>query len=222
MTTSTTIAGRVAQMHAAGATQPPNEVMAAFAREQAGLAASGLPDGLAVAGTVVPDADLLDVDGAPTTLYAETGDDAAVVVFYRGAWCPYCNIALATYQAQLLPGLTERGVRLVAISPQTPDGSLSMAEKNELTFTVVSDPGNTVAARLGILTAPSAEARSAQLELGLDLTTVNADATTTLPMPTVAILDAGHTLRWLDVHPNYSTRTEPEQILDQLDTLDLG
>jgi peroxiredoxin len=65
-----------------------------------------------------------------------------VLVFYRGAWCPYCNITLATYQQHLLPRRTGRGIGLVAISPQAPDGSLSMQEKHDLSFTVVSDPGN--------------------------------------------------------------------------------
>jgi peroxiredoxin len=217
MTTSTTITERVAELHATMAAQPPNEVMGAFGREQGELAAAGLPAGIATVGTVVADTDLLDPHGAATTLYTATGGGVSVLVFYRGAWCPYCNIALATYQSQLLPGLTERGITLVAVSPQAPDGSLTMAEKHELTFTVVSDPGNTIAGQLGILTAPSADVRAAQLQLGLDLTTVNADTTTTLPMPTAVILDADHVLRWIDVHPDYSTRTEPQQILDALD-----
>jgi hypothetical protein len=145
MTTAVTITGRVAELHATMAAQPPNEVMGAFRREQAGLAAVGPPDGIAPVGMVVADVDLLDTHGAPTSLYAATGDAASVAVFYRGAWYLYCNIALATYQAQLLPQLTERGVRLLAISPQTPDGSLSMQEKNELAFGVLSDPGNVLA-----------------------------------------------------------------------------
>jgi peroxiredoxin len=95
-----------------------------------------------------------------------------------------------------------------------------MQQKNELTFAVVSDPGNSLATHLGVLTAPGVEARAAQLQLGLDLTTVNADATTALPMPTTLILDADHLLRWIDVHPDYSTRTEPEQILTALDQTD--
>lgn len=221
MTAATTITDRVAELHASMAAQPPNEVMGAFGREQAELAAAGLPGGIAVPGTVIADTQLLDPHGADITLYGATGGGVSVLVFYRGAWCPYCNIALATYQAQLLPQLTERGITLVAVSPQAPDGSLSMAEKNALSFTVVSDPGNTIAAQLGILTAPSAEARAAQLQLGLDLTAVNADATITLPMPTTAILDAEHRLRWIDVHPDYSTRTEAQQILAALDQLDL-
>jgi peroxiredoxin len=221
MTTATTISDHVAEMHAAMAAQPPNEVMGAFGREQADLAAVGLPAGIAPTGTLLADADLLDPRGATTTLHSVTSSGTSVLVFYRGAWCPYCNIALATYQSQLLPKLTERGVRLVAISPQAPDGSLTMAEKHDLTFTVVSDPGNTVAGQLGILTAPSPDALAAQLQLGLDLTAVNADATSTLPMPTTAIVDADHVLRWIDVHPDYSTRTETQQILDALDQFDL-
>jgi peroxiredoxin len=218
MTSPSTITERVAQMHATMASDLPSEAMGAFAREQAGLAAS-VPAGIAPVGTVLPDAELLDVHGAATTLYAAAGGGTSVLVFYRGAWCPYCNIALSAYQDQLLPQLTERGIRLVAISPQRPDGSLAMQQKHSLAFTVVSDPGNTIAGRLGILTQPSEEARAAQLQLGLDLTSVNADGTVALPMPATVILDASHTVRWIDVHPDYSTRTEPQQVLGALDHL---
>jgi peroxiredoxin len=218
MTSTTTIAERVAELHAARAARSPNETMSAFAREQAALAASALPR-IAPAGTVLPDAELLDVHGTATTLSAVVGAGTSVLVLYRGAWCPYCNIALSAYQEQLLPELTRRGVQLVAVSPQKPDGSLTMQQKNDLTFTVVSDPGNTIAGRLGILTGPSAEARAAQLQHGLDLASVNADGTVTLPMPATLILDAARTVRWIDVHPDYSTRTEPQQVIDALDRL---
>jgi peroxiredoxin len=165
------------------------------------------------------DAKLIDPHGAMTTLYEALGDQVAVLVFYRGAWCPYCNIALNTYQAELIPELGRRGVKLFAVSPQAPDGSLSTQEKNGLTFAVLSDPGNQVAKALGILTAPSAEARAAQLELGLDLAAVNADGTTGLPMPTTVILDPELVVRWVDVHPDYTTRSEPAQILAALDAI---
>ena len=221
MTSPSTIAQRVAEMHAVMPAEPPVEVMGAFAREQAELAASGLPAGIAPAGTVLPDAGLLDVHGTPTTLYAAAGGGTSVLVFYRGAWCPYCNIALSAYQEQLLPLLTGRGIPLVAVSPQKPDGSLTMQQKNGLAFTVVSDPGNAIATRLGILTGPSEDARAAQLQLGLDLAGVNADGTITLPMPAAVILDASHAVRWIDVHPDYTTRTEPAQVINALDHLGL-
>jgi peroxiredoxin len=217
--TRSTISDRISEMQATMASQPPNEVMATFGREQAELAAAGKPDGIAALGSPVSDAELLDVHGTPTRLYAAVGAGPAVLVFYRGAWCPYCNIALSTYQADLLPRLVERGVPLIAISPQTPDGSLSMQQKHDLAFAVLSDPGNRVARELGILTTPSDEARAAQLQLGLDLTTVNADGTLVVPMPTVTILDADHTIRWIDVHRNYGTRTEPTEVVNALDRL---
>ncbi len=216
---TTTIAQQVSNLAETMAAQPPNKVMGAFAREQADLAAKGAPEGVIAVGATLPDSELVDPHGVVTTLYEAPGDQVVVLVFYRGAWCPYCNITLNTYQAELVPELDRRGVALVAISPQAPDGTLSTQEKNGLTFTVLSDPGNQVANAVGILTAPSDEARAAQLELGLDLAVVNADGTTGLPMPTTIILDADHVVRWRDVHPDYTTRSEPAQILAALDAV---
>lgn len=213
MTTTSTIAGQVASLHRASAGQLPAEVAEAFAAEQRDLAAAGHPSGVAEPGSRLPDGELLDVAGEPATLAETLGGKPAVIVFYRGGWCPYCNIALRTYQAQLVPALAERGISLIAISPQTPDGSLSTKESKELTFTVLSDPGNQIARQLGILTAPSDGTRAAQLQLGLDLTQVNADGTTGLPMPTVVIADADGVIRWIDVHLDYTTRAEPGQVL---------
>ena len=201
------------------AAQAPPDALSAFGAEQADLDAAGVPDGVARPGTPMPDGDLVKVDGAPTTLGELRDGRAAVVVFYRGAWCPWCNITLRTYQAQLAGPLAERGVALVAISPQKPDGSLTMQETNGLGYAVVSDPGNQIAGQLGILTAPTIETAKAQASLGLDVTSVNADGTNALPMPTVAVVDANGLLVWIDVHPNYATRTEPAEILDALTTV---
>lgn len=213
MNTTFTIAEQVADHHRVSAGQLPAGIAEAFASEQHDLAAASQPPGVARPGAKLPDGQLLDVAGQPASLAETLAGKPAVIVFYRGGWCPYCNIALRTYQAQLVPALDERGIRLIAISPQTPDGSLSTKETKELTFTVLSDPGNQVARQLGILTAPSDGTRAAQLRLGLDLTKVNADGTTGLPMPAVIIADAAGTIRWIDVRRDYTTRTEPGQIL---------
>ena len=218
-TNSTTIADRVATMQDGIAGQIPDEVLNAFSADQAGLDARGIPDGVAQPGDSLGDFDLLDVHGAPTTLSTELGGRTAVVVLYRGAWCPYCNLALRAYQDDLVPTLDDKGIALVAISPQKPDGSLSVQEKNELSFVVLSDPGNTIAARLGVLTAPSQDAQAAQRMIGIDLSDLNADGGYGLPMPTVIIVDAAGVIRWIDVHPNYTTRTEVSDVLAALGTL---
>jgi peroxiredoxin len=215
--TEKTIADQVAEMGRAMAQEPADPAMSTFAAEQQTLRERGLPAGIAQPGTSLPDVELLDATEARVGLHDVLAGAPAVVVFYRGVWCPFCNLALATYQRELEPALAERGARLLAISPQRPDGSLSMREKHDLTFPVLSDPGNTVAGALGITLEPSADVLAAQRGLGLDLSQVNADATATIPMPTTLVVDAGGTIRWIDVHPDYTTRSEVADILAALD-----
>ena len=140
-------------------------------------------------------------------------------MFYRGAWCPYCNVALRAYEQELVPELKARGATMVALSPQKPDGSLSAQEANELSYTVLSDPGNQIAGKLGILMPNDEEVLTAQRSLGLDVAAVNADGTATLPLPTTVVLDADGVIRWIDVHPNFTTRSEPSDILAALDRI---
>jgi len=110
-------------------------------------------------------------------------------------------------------------IELIAVSPQKPDGSLSARESNELSFTVLSDPGNRLARALGVVTEHGEKAKAAQLGLGIDLAEVNADGTHELPMPTVAIVDEAGVVRWIDVRSDYSTRTEIPEILTGLESL---
>ncbi|MFZ0715691.1 peroxiredoxin-like family protein [Mycobacterium sp.] len=220
MTTQTPSIGEQTQAFMAGpAAAMPAEVMGAFVAEQVTLDDAGVPTGVSAPGALIPDGELLDVRGAATSLAQIRAGRPAVVVFYRGAWCPYCNIALRTYQAELAPALADRGFVMIAVSPQKPDGSLSAAQTNELTYAVVSDPGNQLASALGILTEPAAEALAAQQKLGLDLAEHNADGGLTLPMPTTVVVDAGGVIRWIDVHPNYTTRSEVSDILAAVDSV---
>jgi len=215
----TSIASRVEEMQQASAGRLPAEVAARFVQDQADLDAAGTPAGAATPGAAMPDGDLLDAHGKPTTLAASTAGKPAVVVFYRGAWCPYCNVALRAYEQELVPELEARSAALVALSPQKPDGSLTTQETNELSYAVLSDPGNQIAGKLGILMESSEGTLEAQRSLGLDVTAVNADGQATLPMPTTVVVDAEGVIRWIDVHPNYTTRSEVSDILAALDSI---
>ena len=192
---------------------------AVFATEQASLRAGGVPIVSVAPGANLPNAPLIDAEGLPAWLYDALGSDGAVVVFYRGAWCPHCNLALAHYQRELLPRLLERGLGLVAISPQTPTSSnLSIAE-GALEFTVLSDPANSLATAIGILTEPTPEARYAHTELGFDPADSNADATGGVPFPTVLVVDSDRIVRFADVQVDYTRRTEVADILAAVDAL---
>ena len=169
--------------------------------------------GAAQPGDALMDAKLIDVQDNSITLEAARAGRAAVLVLYRGAWCPHCNLALRTYQRDLAPALDRRGVALIAISPQRPDGSLSMQEKNELTFTVLSDPGNQVATALGVLTEAGDDTTSKLRAIGTDLTALNSDGTEAVPMPTVVVVDSAGVIRWIDVHTDHTTRTEVGDII---------
>jgi len=214
-----TIADQVRAMREARAAMPPDPARVVYAQDRERLAAEGLPQGLIAAGDRVPEAMLLDPKGQPVALSSVLANRAAVLVFYRGAWCPYCNIALRIYQAQLLPELNHRGIGLVAVSPQRPDASLSLAEKEALEFAVLSDAGLTLARQLGIVYTPPPEVIAANLGRGLDVAAGNADGTSALPMPATVVVDAGEVARWVDVHPDYSTRSEVTEILTAVDSM---
>jgi peroxiredoxin len=219
MTSPTTIAEDVEVLHQELARQVPDQVLSPLFAEQKMLDAAGVPEGAAKAGSAMPDGDLLGAHGQAITLTAARAGKPAVVVFYRGAWCPYCNIALRKYQENLVPELDARGIALIAVSPQKPDGSLSMAEKNDLTFAVLSDPSNQMSGALGILTAPTEDARGSMHAIGIDLPALNSDGTYTLPMVTVAVVDAAGVIRWIDVAPNHVRPTEVAEIISALDTV---
>jgi peroxiredoxin len=217
---TTPLAEQIADFKAASAKRLPPDVAAIFNRQAEQLKAAAPPVGVAGVGMSLPDAPMVDALGKPTSIYAVTGERPSVLVFYRGAWCPYCNLTLKAYGEQLFPQLAGRDVELVAISPQKSDESLSLKQKHELAFPVLSDPGNALARRLGVLAdVRSAEVRAAQEQLGLDLPSTNADGTETIPIPTVVIADAARTIRWIDVRPDYTERTEPSAILAALDSI---
>jgi peroxiredoxin len=209
------VAERIAAFETKAAAEIPADALAVFGAERQSQGAKS-PLTLPALGAAMPDGDLLDAHGNPTTLAAARAGQPAVVVFYRGAWCPYCNLTLRAYQEDLVPELTARGVGLVAISPQRPDGALNAQQTNELSYAVLSDPGNQIAGALGILTETGAAAVAVQAQLGLVVADTNADGTGAIPMPTVVLLNGDGAIRWMDVHPDFGTRTEPAEILKQV------
>lgn len=216
---STTIQEQADALKAASAQRLPPAVLETFTRDQAAWRTKGRPADAVAVGDVLSDFTLPDATGHDVSLSELVADGPAVLVFYRGGWCPYCNLALRTYQRELLPELDKFGARLVALSPQSPDQSLSTTEKAGLAFTVLSDPGSRLARRVGISFQQADDVLEAQRTLGLDLTQVNAEGSVELPRPTVLIVDKGHTVRFVDVQPDYTARTEVADILDALSAL---
>lgn len=216
---SATIGEQSDQLKAAAAVQLPSDVALVFARRADEMARRGTPATAVKVGDQLATFTLLDALDRPVTLEDLTTDGPAVIVFYRGGWCPYCNLALRTYQQDLVPHLAEFCAKLVAISPQRPDDSMTTAMKSALEYPVLSDPGCRIARRIGIAFDETEEVMAAQRSLGLDLAAANAEAATALPMPTALVVDTDRVVRFVDVHPDYTTRTEVADIVGALAAL---
>ena len=183
------------------------ELRASFALERA----VGLDD-------LAPDFRLSNAKGAVVSLHDLLQSGPVVVTFYRGGWCPYCNIQLRAHQA-ILPEITELGARLVAISPQLPDGSLSTAEANALTFDVLSDLGNDVARRFGLVWALPEELRAALRSNNKALPDINGDDSWELPVPATYAIARDGRVALAAVEVDYRRRLEPSAILGALKVL---
>jgi peroxiredoxin len=169
-------------------------------------------------GDLAPGFTLPDVQGRGISLDSLLEAGPAVVTFYRGGWCPYCNIQLRAYQA-VLPDMTTLGARLVAISPQLPDGSLSTAEANELTFDVPSDVGNTVARNYGLAWSLPDELRAALRSNNEALPGINGDDSWALPVPATYVIARDGRVALAAIDVDYRNRLEPDAILAALRSL---
>jgi peroxiredoxin len=172
-------------------------------------------------GDQAPSFTLPDALGHAVTLADTLEKGPVVLTFYRGEWCPYCNLQLHAYQA-ILPDITALGASLIAVSPQTPDHALSMAEKHALSFAVLSDVGNLVARQFGVVFQYDEAARHFFAGRGLDLARFNGDATWELPVPATYVIAPDGVIRLAFVDPDYRHRLEPAELLDGLRTVAKG
>jgi peroxiredoxin len=172
-------------------------------------------------GDQFPHVELTDQLGRVTGLRVLMSRGPLVVTFYRGGWCPYCNLELRAYQ-EALPEINKLGARLVAISPETPDNTLSTAEKNGLTFTVLSDAKGELADALGIHFELSPALRAYFKRAGHDLPARNGDDRWSLPMPATYVVKQGGRIAFAHVDPDYRKRIDPSAAVQALRSLENG
>jgi peroxiredoxin len=181
------------------------------------LIASGAAHRALKAGASVPDFKLRDADGAEVSSRDLLARGPLVLSFYRGVWCPYCNLELRALQAAL-PEIEKRGASLVAISPQTHSNSRRSARENNITFPIVSDPRNEVAAAFRLrFKLPDYLIALYRTVFKNDLAIVNADDNWTLPMPARFVIDQDGTIIYAEVNPDYTHRPDPRELLPALD-----
>lgn len=216
--TTQTFADQRDEFDAGMAEQAPAELLEGFGRIIADQAAVDYAARAPKVGDRAPDFTLRDQLGRQVSLAGELERGPVVLIFYRGEWCPYCNMMLRTYG--LREGeFSERGARLVAVSPQTPDNSLTMAEKHSLEFPVLSDEGGEVIGTYGLKYDVEGQSRELLTAVGSDLAKFNGEGGWILPAPALFVIDREAIVRFVSVNGDYTHRVEPDEALAALDSL---
>jgi peroxiredoxin len=211
------LGNRVAAFQADFAKQAPDATRA-FEDEIQGLVRAGVGSGAPLPGDRAPTFTLPDARGGAIALERLVRDGPVALAFYRGQWCPYCDLALRAYQ-EVLPQIRAMGAMLVAISPQVPDESLSTAERRGLEFPVLSDHGNQVARRYGLVFTVSGAFDRLHRAFGIDLARSNGDTANELPVPGVFVVARDGRIAFAHVDADYRRRLEPAELLRQLERI---
>lgn len=182
------------------------------------LLASSVAENAIQAGDTAPAFSLPNVHGGSLNLTDALASGPAVLSFYRGSWCPFCNLELNALQ-QRLPDIKAAGASLIAVSPEKPDSSLSHAEKLDLAFEVLSDEGNSTAEAYGLIMPVANELRPLYLEWGLNVPEANGDGSWNLPVPATYVIDRDGLVHSAHVEKDYTRRMEPEAIIAALRAL---
>lgn len=197
----------------------PAPALAVIDAEIEVLRVSGLEDRALKPGRVAPDFMLPDPKGRLVRLHSLLSQGPVVLVFYRGGWCPYCNLHLRGFQ-RALPELKKFGAQVVAVSPQLPDNSLSTQEKDQLTFPVLSDVGNKVATRFGVVFQLGEQLQELYRRFGHPLDLFNGpDGKQHLPLPATFLIDRKGRIRLAHVDADYTQRLDPDDVVAKLSEL---
>ncbi|WP_264996350.1 peroxiredoxin-like family protein, partial [Kozakia baliensis] len=193
----------------------PHSLIEVMHRATAELIASGAADKALKAGDKAPAFTLNDPEGNPVSSADLLAKGPLVVSFYRGVWCPYCNMELQALEAAL-PSFRELGANLIAISPQTAVNSRKSVRQNALDFPILSDTHNDVAAKFGLRFALPDYLVELYQNLKNDLPGFNGDDSWTLPMPGRFVIGQDGVILYAEVNPDYTRRPEPENMLPAL------
>lgn len=197
----------------------PKDGLAALDAETERLAAIKLAERALLRGAVAPDFILPDAQGRPVRLYSLLRDGPVVVVFYRGGWCPFCKVYLRGFQRRRRE-LKALGAQVVAISPQLPDHSLSTRETGKLKYTVLSDVGNKIAHKFGLVVRLNDPLLKVYESFGVSLKEVNGkDGAAELPVPATFVINTNGVVRRSHVDGDFTRRLDPDDVVEEIKKL---
>lgn len=192
----------------------PDEIKQIFSRAIKELQETGKVKGIKAGGRA-PNFTLKDTLGNDIELYEKLKNGPVVLTFYRGVWCPYCNLQLRAYE-DIFPQIQAEGAELLAISPQKQEKSISVAEKNNLTFKLLTDVDGETSEKYNILFEVPTYLREVYEQMGINLSEYNMGEKWSLPLAATFIIDKNALIRYSFVNVDYTERMEPIDILSIL------
>ena len=198
--------------------QAPPGAFDAFARSTKELIESGQAERAVQAGDPAPDFTLTDQNGNDVALTDLLDKGPVVLSFYRGVWCPYCNIELKALE-EAVGDIRARGASLVAISMQGAADSRKSQRDNKLTFPILTDQGGELAEKFGLRWTLQDYAIEYHKMFGVELPKIHGDGQWNLPMPARYVIDTDGTVAYAEVNPDYTRRPDPSDLFPVLDKL---
>ena len=177
------------------------------------LESDGVAKGAPKPGDPAPAATLVAADGSRTELTALYGDKPLVLLFYRGRWCPFCDLTLRAYE-KAAPEFAAAGVTLAAVSPQTLVETAQTSAERSLSYPLYSDPGNAASHAFGLdWQVEEGAERGLYQGFGSNVDQANGDDEWRLPAPAAFVIDTHGMIRWAWADSNWTHRPEPEEVL---------
>ena len=209
------LAKQIEQFNNELATQVPQEVLEAFGKSIKDLKTKNIEEKSIKLGAIMPDFSLPNAKNEIIHSKEILKNGKMIIAFYRGSWCPYCNLELKALQENLSK-INDKKVSLVAISPQSPDNSLSIIEKHNLTFEVLTDKDNTFAKQLGIVFELQDFVLPFYNALGINLSSFNKNDDNSLPIPAVFVVNENGIIIYKFADANYMNRIDIDELLNTL------
>ncbi len=208
---------QLAELSAKSKERMPAQIVQVFTDGIEEVRSTGIVESALNVGAQAIDGELPDANGSTVKLSDLWAKGPVVVVWYRGGWCPYCNLQLRAMQ-EALPAIKAKGGTMIAITPETPDNSLSTVEKNELEFVVLSDVGNELAKKYGVVFKLPKKVSPIYKQM-IDLSKYNGNDNDELPLAATYVIDQAGKIRYAFLDANYTARAEPADVVAALETL---
>lgn len=197
------------------AKQLPIEILEVFGKSIQDLKTKNIEENSINTGDMFPDFSLPNTNNEIVGLKELLKNGKVIVAFFRGSWCPYCNLELKTLQDNLKQ-ITDKKVTLIAISPQTADYNEELKNNHNLGFELLTDGKNILAKQLGISFRLQDYAIPAYSSLGIELSEYNENDNNELPVPAVFVIDTDNSITYKFVDTNYVNRVNIQELIGQL------